>query len=225
MLITEKRKFIPKRDIVGKKFGRLTVLQPIGRTNNGTIVYKCKCDCGNYHHASTNSLRQYVIKSCGCLKRDLIESKPFKTHGMTKTRIYKIYQDMIARCYKQNNTSYCRYGAIGVKVCDRWLESFENFYNDTKNGYDEHLTLDRYPNVKGNYSPDNFRWATYQQQSENKKNTIYLNIDGEVKTLMEWSRISGNNPRLIRYRINHLKWQDIKMAVFKPTIRRVNPVS
>lgn len=208
------------KSLVGKVFKYLTVLEAVGRTNNGTVVYKCQCKCGNIHYASTNSLTQYVIKSCGCLKKEWIDSKPFKTHGMTGTRIYKIWQDMIARCTKENNISYPRYGGIGVKVCSKWLNSFEEFYSDVHIGYEEHLTLDRFPNVKGNYQPDNFRWATYQQQSENKKNTIYLTIDGEKKTLMEWSRIANQNPRLIRFRLNVLKWVDIKMAVFKPTIRR-----
>jgi len=209
------------KDLTGEVFGYLTVLSPYGRTNNKTIIWECLCKCGKIHYTSTNSLNQRVVKSCGCLKKEMIDSKPFRTHGMTKTRIYKIYQDMIARCTKPNNTSYPRYGAVGVKVCDRWLESFENFYTDTKDGYADNLTLDRYPNVNGDYEPNNFRWATYQQQSENKKNTIYLVIDGERKTLMEWSRISGNNPRLIRFRINVLKWVDTKKAVFKPSIRRV----
>jgi len=214
----------PKKNIINKKFGRLTVIEPVGYTNNRTIVYKCLCDCGNYHYASTNSLTQYVIKSCGCLNKERIDSKPFKTHGMSKTRIYKIWSDMIARCTKASNISYSRYGAIGTKVCDRWLHSFDNFYEDVKNGYEDHLTLDRFPNTKGDYEPNNFRWATYQEQSENKKNTIYLTIDGDRKTLMDWSRISGQSPRLIRFRINTLKWVDIKMAVFKPTIRRKNSI-
>lgn len=213
-------KFNPKKNIIGHKYGRLTVLEPIGRTNNGTIIYKCQCDCGNIHHASTNSLTQYTIKSCGCLNKERIESKPFKTHGMTKTRIYKIYQDMIARCYKPSNISYKRYGAIGIKVCDRWRESFCNFYEDVKDGYADHLSLDR-KNTHGNYERDNFRWATYQEQAENKKNTIYLTIDGDTKTLMDWSRISGVSPRLIRFRIRNLKWVDIKMAVYKPSTRKL----
>lgn len=208
------------KDLTGMKFTYLTVLKPFGRTNNRTIVWECKCKCGSIHYASSNSLNQYVVKSCGCLKIEFINSKPFKTHGMTGTRIYKIWQDMIARCTKKSNISYPRYGGAGVKVCKRWLTSFENFYLDVKDGYEEHLTLDRFPNKKGSYGPSNFRWATYQQQSENKKNTIYLTIDGEKKTLMEWSRISGQNPRLIRFRLNTLKWKDIKMAVFRPTIRR-----
>lgn len=212
--------FKPKKNIIGKKFGRLTVIEPIGHTNNRTIVYKCMCDCGNVHCASTNSLTQSVIKSCGCLNRERIESKPFKTHGMTNTRIYKIYQDMIARCYKENNTSYVRYGAKGIKVCDMWLTSFENFYEDVKIGYEDWLTLDRFPDKNGDYGPTNFRWATYQEQSENKSNTIYLTVNGVERTLMDWSRISGVSARLIRFRINTLKWQDHKMAVFKPSTRK-----
>lgn len=206
-----------KQSLVGKVFTYLTVLEPIGRTNNRTIVYRCLCKCGRTHHASTNSLTQSVIKSCGCLKKEWIDSKPFKTHGMTKTRIYKIWQDMMARCYKSNNTSFSRYGAVGIKVAISW-HKFIGFYSDMQEGYSEELTLDRKKPCEG-YCKENCRWATYQQQSENKKSTIYLNIDGETKTLMDWSRASGVSPRLIRFRINTLKWQDIKMAVYKPSIR------
>ena len=201
--------------LIGKTFTYLTVLEVIGRTNNGTKVYKCLCKCGNTHFASTNSLKQSVIKSCGCLKKE----RQFKIHGMVGTRIYKIWQDMIARCNYQKNISYSRYGAKGVKVCDEW-RNFLNFYNDMKEGYFDDLTLDRIDSY-GNYEKQNCRWATYQEQSENKKNTIYLTIDGDKKTLMEWSRISGQNPRLIRFRLNALKWNDIKMAVFKPSTKKI----
>ncbi|HRP30461.1 MAG TPA: hypothetical protein PKV73_01150 [Agriterribacter sp.] len=143
---------------------------------------------------------------------------------MSGTRIYKIWQDMIARCYKPNNASYLRYGGVGVSVCDRWRNSFDNFYIDVKDGYKDHLTLDRYPNDRGDYEPNNFRWATYQQQSENKKSTIYLTIDGETKTLMDWSRLSGVSPRLIRFRIKNLKWTDVKMAVYRPSTRKTVPI-
>ena len=218
--VEELKKFIPKRDMVGKKFGRLTVVEPIGRTNNGTIVYKCRCECGNTHHASTNSLRQYVIKSCGCLNRERFDSKPFKTHGMAGTRIYKTWQGMLARCNKPTSTSYDRYGGRGIKVCKRW-HKFVNFYSDMKEGYNDTLTIDRV-NPNGNYCKSNCRWATFQEQAENKRNTIFLTIDGVTKTLMDWSRISGVSSRLIAFRIRDLGWNDIKMAVYKPSVRKIS---
>ena len=101
-------------DLTGKTFSYLTVIERFGKTSNGTIIWKCLCKCGKTHFASTNSLNQYVVKSCGCLKQEWIDSKPFKTHGMAGTRLYKIWQDMIARCYKANNVSYSRYGGVIV---------------------------------------------------------------------------------------------------------------
>src|SRR5690348_10297260 len=107
---------IPKRgQLEGFTFHFLTVIKDIGRTNNGTIVYECLCKCGGITSVNANSLRQGVIKSCGCLAKETT-SRLFKTHGMRKTRIYKIWSGMLQRCNNPKNSSYNRYGALGIKV-------------------------------------------------------------------------------------------------------------
>ncbi len=128
-------------------------------------------------------------------------------HGLTRTRIYTIWLNMKSRCYNKNNLSYCDYGAKGVVVCDRWLNSFELFYHDTKKGYKKHLTLDRFPNQDGNYEPSNFRWATQKEQQRNRRNNMKLTIDGETKLIIEWSEIYGINYKTILTRLDR-GWND-----------------
>lgn len=118
-----------------------------------------------------------------------------KNHGMTGTRIYIIWKNMRRRCSNVNDIEYKNYGGRGIKVCDRWMK-FENFYSDMKDGYSDKMTLDRM-DVYGDYFKDNCRWATIQEQAENKQNTLRIVIDGESKTISEWARIVGINRETI----------------------------
>lgn len=195
---------IPKRgNLEGFTFHYLTVLKDIGRTSNGTIVYQCQCSCGNMTNVNANSLRRGGIKSCGCFLVTNAKNM-FTSHGMSKTRVYKIWVGMIERCTKAGNKNFKKYGAKGIKVCDEWL-LFDRFYKDMRDGYDDCLTLERKDN-KGNYEKSNCKWATYKEQADNRSTTIYLTIDGVSKKLMEWSRISGTNSNIIRQRIKRYMW-------------------
>jgi hypothetical protein len=195
---------IPKRGkLEGVKFHYLTVIKEAGRTSNGTIIYECLCKCGIITKVNSNSLRQGVTKSCGCWMIDNAR-KMFSTHGMSKTRIYKIWLGMIERCTKSNNKNYKKYGGKGIVVCSEWL-LFEAFLRDMKEGYGDSLTLERINN-NGNYEKSNCKWATYKEQADNRKTTIFLTVDGETKKLMEWAKISGINPNIIRQRVKTYKW-------------------
>lgn len=98
---------------------------------------------------------------------------------------------MIQRCTNPKNTSYERYGAKGVAVCDEWLDDFMNFYNwAMANGYRDDLTIDRIDNEKG-YSPDNCRWATEKEQAYNKKSNRNLTYKGKTMTMAEWAKVIG----------------------------------
>lgn len=95
---------------------------------------------------------------------------------------------------------YHRYGGRGIKICDRWIESFENFYEDMKEGYNDTLQLDRI-DVNGNYCKENCRWATPQEQAKNKQNTAYLTYKGVTKRAREWAEMIGANPRTVVRRV------------------------
>lgn len=106
-------------------------------------------------------------------------------HGQSKTRLHSIWVMMRQRCYNVNNKDYYNYGARDIQVCQEWIKDFKAFYEwANKNGYESNLTLERV-DVNGNYEPDNCRWATIEEQANNKRNTIYIEINGEALTITD----------------------------------------
>lgn len=167
------------------------VIKRANSTGNSNQAYwLCKCDCGNTIVTVGYCLRSGDTKSCGCLLNEN-RGKSSKTHGMTKTRLYHVWLSMKERCYTSTCNTYKNYGGRGIKICDEWLgeNGFVNFKEwSLANGYAEDLSIDRI-DVNGNYEPSNCRWATRIQQANNKRNNVYITIDGEVHTLTEWCKI------------------------------------
>lgn len=123
-----------------------------------------------------------------------------ETHGMWNSHRaeYRCWQDMIQRCHNPSSRWFGSYGNRGIFVCDRWKESFENFIADMgKRPYG--TSLDRIDN-DGSYTPENCRWATIQQQNRNHRGCLFIEHNGERKTLIEWSEETGVNPKTIRSR-------------------------
>lgn len=112
-----------------------------------------------------------------------------KTHGQTNSRTYRIWVQMRRRCRDPRSSSFCRYGAIGITVCDRWLNSFENFIADMGE-CPEGMSIERKENSIG-YTPDNCKWATSEEQNNNRSNNVYLEHDGRRLTVRQWSRELG----------------------------------
>ena len=183
------------KDLTSKKFGHLTVIKMNEKRGpSNKVMCTCKCDCGNTIVVMSNSLTTGKTVSCGCRIQN-------KTHGMTNNRIYKIWADMKNRCTNINNQSYSDYGGRGISICKEW-NKFENFYEWSKiSGYSDNLTIDRI-NVDGNYEPNNCRWATYEQQNNNKRNNIYVEFNNEIITLTELSRITNISFMTLRKRYN-----------------------
>lgn len=199
-----------RADLTGRLFTYLTAIEKIGKTANGTFIYKCLCKCGKYVEVNANSLKMGGTKSCGCWMKERA-SERFSTHGLSGTRIYKIWSNMMGRCYCHTNSRFKTYGQRGITVCDRW-HSFENFYEDMKDGYSQNLTLDR-KLVNGNYEKENCQWIPRSLQSDNKTNTRYLEIDGIRRSVKEWASISGVKGRIILQRFDRYHW-DAKSSVF-----------
>jgi len=152
-------------DLTGQSFGQLIVVKRANKPGEGPVEWVCKCSCGNDTLVISANLRNGTTKSCGCIRRKLSKEK-FKTHGMTKTRTYRIWNSMKTRCLNKKATNYEWYGGIGVTICDRWM-SFENFYEDMGEAPEKH-SIDRIDVTKG-YSPENCRWSTAKEQSLNKR--------------------------------------------------------
>lgn len=178
--------------MIGERFGRLIVIAE-GEKRKGSrhARWVCLCDCGNTTAPiDGHKLRSGETKSCGCYKRDLTIERNTK-HSLCYTRIYRIYSLMKSRCYNPNSHKYHRYGGRGIGICEEWLNNFESFYWwALAYGYRDGLTIDRIDN-DGNYCPENCRWSTNEEQCNNREHHILLEINGETKTIAQWSKESG----------------------------------
>jgi len=134
-----------------------------------------------------NNIEQYSDERRKKISEALKGHKAWnKTHGMDGTSIYKTWIGLKARCYNKNDKDYKNYGGRGIKVCKRWKNSFENFYNDMGDK-PKGMSIDRIDN-NGNYEPSNCRWATIEQQNNNKRNNHLLTYNGKTQTITQWSR-------------------------------------
>lgn len=219
------------QDLTGKKFGRLTVLElhhskqmynKQGKKDGHYYYWKCQCECGNIINVWSGHLISGHTFSCGCYKNELLADR-VKKHGLSKTRICKIYRKMKGRCYNPNNPKYYTYGARGITICEEWLNKktgLINFYNwSMANGYRDDLSIDRVDNNKG-YSPANCRWADNFMQANNKTINHYITYKGETKTLAQWARTFNMKYRLLLGRIKY-GW-DFERAITQPVRRCKN---
>jgi len=195
---------------IGTKFDRLTVVSAPVRTKN-RVFYQCLCICGTEKPINGVELRGGQ-RSCGCLRDDIGNHR---THGYAKTPIYICWCNMIARCENKNSTQYVRYGARGIKVCDRWRQSFEAFLEDMgfpPDGYE----IDRIDNDLG-YEPKNCRWATKSQQARNTSMTTKITFRGETRPLSDWCETFGLKTNTFRSRLRY-GW-DLERAFLTPLHR------
>jgi hypothetical protein len=169
---------LKREDWVGRKFGRLTVVD-IKRFEGAGSVLECQCECGVIINARSGNLNGGSTASCGCLA---LEAR--STHRMTSSRVYVIWRGMKSRC-RPNSRHAPNYYNRGITVCKRW-RIFENFYEDMGDPPDNY-TLERIDNNKG-YSPDNCKWATYEENLSNRRNNNLITVFGKTQTLTRWAR-------------------------------------
>lgn len=163
------------------RFGRLTV---IGPSILKAHAIECLCDCGKIRHVFASNLRLGKTSSCGCFRNEQCRAAT-TTHGMSQSRTHDIWTGMKTRCFNANREVFPHYGGRGIRVCERWLK-FENFLEDmgeAPNG----LTLDRFPNLDGDYEPGNCRWATKKQQARNRTSSKSFTHNGTTKLIVEWA--------------------------------------
>ena len=179
-------------DLTGQQFGRLAVVGYSHTNKHGQSMWKCVCECGNQIIVTGIHLKSGHSKSCGCMRIERAAARN-KTHGMRHTRLYRIWLNMKNRCNNNRTKCYSYYGGRGIKVCDEWASDFRAFHDwAMANGYTDDLSIDRI-DANGNYEPSNCRWATTREQANNKRSTLALTVNGETRTLKEWSEITGIN--------------------------------
>lgn len=161
-----------KLNLYGKKFNRLTAIRPVGTNKYNNVAWECVCDCGGITTLTASYLSQGTIKNCGCLQKEVV-TKVLTTHSKSKrgriTPEYACWNNMKSRCYSPKWPAFKHYGGRGIRVCERWLLSFENFLADMGERPSNKHSIDRFPNNDGNYEPSNCRWATRKEQSSNQR--------------------------------------------------------
>lgn len=137
----------------------------------------------------------------------------YEQHGKYGSPEYKSWENMRTRCLNSKSTRFKDYGGRGIKICLRWLNSFEDFYKDMGPRPSSKHSLDRINN-DGNYSPSNCRWSTNEQQYRNRRSNKVLKYKGKKKTLIEWTEILGLNYKTIHLRLS--KGCSVEEAFEKP---------
>lgn len=197
-------------DLTGKTIDTWEVLYRAPSRNRKTI-WHCKCtECGKERDVFADSLLGGRTKGCTCHRATLLK-KVATTHGMSKTRFYRIWYKTRRKCLDPKDSCYYKYGGRGITICDRWKDSFENFRDDMYESYLKHVeefgeketSINRIDN-DGNYCPENCEWATNKEQANNKRSSHFIIIGEERHTLSEWCEILNVSKTTVYYRINNL---------------------
>lgn len=205
------------KDYTGWKLDMLTAQYRVEDPNDPNYGKWCfKCECGNLYYGTPSALlsnkkiHPHTVASCGCMTTQLRSEgiiRALNSHGMYQSRIYRIYELMLARCYNNNLPNYDNYGGRGIYVCDEWYTpgitgnpGFIKFMNWAySNGYYDQqedtprsdiLSIDRIDN-NGPYAPWNCRWVTYKIQQNNKSTNRHLRYNGKIYTFAQFRELFG----------------------------------
>lgn len=196
-------------DLTGQRCGRLTVLGMAEKRGKQPRWY-CVCDCGQRTVVAGPDLRDGHTQSCGCLSAD-INTAVFVTHGATIGKAaggraspeFIVWSSMLTRCRNPRSKTFKHYGGRGVRVCERWQGSFENFLADMGPRPSIDHCIDRV-DPDGNYEPSNCRWHPKSERNRNKRNSAWLELDGKRMLAIDWARELRISHATLFYRLK--KW-------------------
>jgi hypothetical protein len=199
------------RDRTGETHGALTVLAYVGVSSSRNSIWECRCECGN----TKTVVDQLLLASTQCTCK-------IERHGYSNgshLNEYGIWQQMLNRCYRPATQSYPMYGGRGIRVCERWRESFKAFLQDMGERPSRNHTLDRI-NPDGDYEPDNCRWLPAELQATNRRSNLRLTVNGETLCVADWARRLGVSEFTL-YTRKRNGWSD-ERTVLTPVKRRPN---
>ena len=199
---------------IGSRYGKLTVISEVERQNKSIQrKFNCVCDCGKSSEPYGFSLKDGSAQSCGCIAANMskerwknptpemrqkaIDAAP-KTHGLSKSSIYRAWVDIKRRCLDTEYEWYASYGGRGIDICADWMSSV-NFINDMYPTWQEGLQIGRIDNDSG-YRKDNCRWETPTENQNNKSNTVYLDTPDGRMTIYDAKHLYGLNRDCLKYR-------------------------
>ena len=205
--------------LVGKKFGRLTIIENRSSVRNRALMCLCVCDCGVTKEFSISNVLLGKSKSCGCLARERT-SEVATTHGKSKTKEYAVWCRMWSRCTNPIVDRFPRYGGRGISVCGRWGK-FENFWEDMGPLPGPGFSIGRIDN-DGNYEPANCRWENSKQQSYNRCDTVYREINGEKQFVPDLAGTAEVSEETMRQRLRNMT---LERAMHKGSLSRRLPIT
>lgn len=209
------------KDLTDNRYGRLTVLefshihiQPDGKRT--VAHWKCVCACGTLKTIAGSHLRSGWIRSCGCLMREKSARLNFKAGFSRKDHpnyyLLHLWQGIIQRCYSKTYRHYDDWGGRGIRIAEQWRHDSTAFVTDILDLLGHRPSsvhsLDRYPDMNGNYEPNNLRWATDAEQNRNTRRNRFITAGGRTQCLTDWAKELSRNPRTISARIDELRWSE-----------------
>lgn len=200
------------KDLTNQVFEKLTVIKFAGiqgTSSRSVSTWECRCSCenGTVIIVRAYNLKSGAVRSCGCLIRDTSG-----THRLSSSPEYKTWRRIKNRCYRKKDDHYECYGERGIVACWSWRESFVKFLADMGKRPSKKHSIDRIDN-NGHYScgkceecvangwPANCRWATKEQQMRNKRSNHTVLFNDQIKTLVEWSEITGFSYNTLKSRL------------------------
>lgn len=194
---------VKKVDFSGRKIHRWSVIREV-ESRGHRRYYLCQCDCGTEKVVALPNLQSGKTKSCGCLRKEIAREVNTK-HGDKRGRgryssEYVVWCHMKSRCCNPREKRYKDYGGRGIGVCERWLNSYENFLEDMGRKPFPSAKIERIDNDKG-YSPDNCRWASNAEQSRNRRSNVVIEYQGREMVLSDWAKELGIAPATLSSRL------------------------
>lgn len=188
--------------LTGQSFGRLTVTDRSEIRGRRRVYWLCRCQCGKEKWVIADALKSGLTKSCGCLNDQVRREQA--THGATRdgkhSPEYTVWHSMKQRCGNPKNLKFALYGGRGIAICKEWENSFEQFLIDM-GPRPPGKTIDRFPDLNGNYEPGNCRWATYGEQNRNTARNHMITFAGQTMCLTDWATRIGIKPNTLSHRL------------------------